>query len=137
MRTILIALLLLTPPALASECLPVVNEPSPPQIVLRGVVEYRPSSLAPDAVQTWLKLATPICVRGRARDGLPFTRENVESIQLGLPTHLLGTLQPLERVTLRGELQGPAVNGEAFGEALDNVGFSVKEVCWQPEKCSR
>jgi hypothetical protein len=136
MRTMLIALLLLTPPALAGECFPVVNEPSPPQIVLRGVVEHRPVSSAPDAVETWLKLSTPICVRGRARDGLPFTKEKVESIQLGLPTHLLGTLQPLDRVTLRGELQGPAVNGEAFGEALDNVGFSVKEVCGEPERCS-
>src|SRR5439155_18868255 len=130
-------MLLLSQSVLGAECFRVVDSPSPPPIVLRGVVEHRPASSAPDAIETWLKLYTPICVRGRAREGLPFTKENVESIQLGLPAQLLGTLQPLDRVTLRGELQGPAVNGEAFGEALDNVGFSVKEVCWQPERCSR
>jgi hypothetical protein len=36
----------------------------------------------------------------------------------------MGTLQPLDRVTLRGELWGPAINGEA----LDDVMFAVREM---------
>jgi hypothetical protein len=123
-RILLGLLLLLAQPLLAAECFRIVDSPSRPQIVLRGIVEYEPVSSAPGAVETFLKLSSPICVQGVARDGLPFKKENVESIKLGLPATLLGALQPLDRVTLRGEFWGPAVNDEA----LDDVMFAVREV---------
>ena len=127
MRVTLTVMLLAAQPLLADECLRIVNSPSPPQIVLRGVVEDRPASPPPGAVSTFLKLSTPICIEGVARDGFPFKREGVESIMLGVPANLMGTLRSLDRVTLRGELWGPPVNGHAL-DVLDEVTFAIREV---------
>jgi len=124
MRTLLALPLLLAHPVLAADCLRVVASPSPPQVVLRGVIDLRPASPPPGAIETFLKLSTPVCVEGLARNGLPFKKERVDSIKLGLPANLLGAFQSLDRVTLRGELWGPAVNGGA----PDDVVFAVREV---------
>ena len=124
MRTILGLVLLLTQPVLAAECFRVVDSPSRPQIILRGLIEHRPSSANPGAIKTFLKLSAPICIQGTASDGLPFKKENVESIQLGLPNNLLGKLLPLDRVAVRGELWSPALNDEP----PDYVIFAVKDV---------
>lgn len=128
MRAIFLLTLLVAQLSYANECFRVDSD-SPQTIVLRGVIEYRSTPIPhyPDAFETWLRLASPICVRGVARDGLPFKKENVKAIGLGIPQKLMGRLQPLDQVTLRGELQGPAVNGETFGEAVDNVIFAIKE----------
>src|SRR5579863_1061707 len=116
--------LLLAQPVLAADCLRIAASPSPPQIVLRGVIDLKPASPPPGAIEVFLKLSTPICVEGAARNGLPFKKERVDSIKLGLPASLLGAFQSLDRVTLRGELWGPAVNGGPS----DDVMFAVREV---------
>lgn len=71
-----------------------------------------------------LKLTIPICVEGTARDGFHFKKEKVESLVLGIPANLMGTLRPLDRVALRGEFWGPAVNGGP----VDEVIFAVREI---------
>jgi hypothetical protein len=108
----------------AAECFLVMDSASRPPVVLRGEIEYAPSGSTSGAFQTVLKLTTPICVEGTARDGFHFKRESVNSLVLGIPVDLMGRLQPLDRVTLRGEFWGPAVNGGA----VDNVMFAVKEL---------
>jgi hypothetical protein len=107
MRVVIALLLLLVQPVLAADCLRIVESPSPPQVVLRGTIDLKPASPPPGAIEVFLKLSTPVCVQGVARDGLPFKKENVEAIKLGLPANLLGAFKPLDRVTLRGELWGP------------------------------
>jgi hypothetical protein len=124
MRIVLALLLLLAQPVLAADCLRIVASPSPPQIVLRGVIDLKPASPPPGAIEVFLKLSTPICVEGAARNGFPFKKERVDSIKLGLPANLLGAFQSLDRVILRGELWGPAVNGGP----PDDVMFAVREV---------
>ena len=123
MRTILLSLCFVAQLAHAVDCFRVVDSASRPRVVLRGIIEYAPSGSTPGAFQTVLKLTTPICVEGTARDGFHFKKENVNSLVLGIPASLIGTLRPLDRVTLRGEFWGPAVNGGA----VDDVTFAVRE----------
>lgn len=123
MRTVLVLLLLLTQPVLASNCLRIVNSPSPPQIVLRGVIELKRANPQP-GVERFLKLSTPICVEGVARDGRSFRKERVDVIQLGAAINLFNALQARHRVTLRGELWGPAENGGP----PDGFIFAVREL---------
>jgi hypothetical protein len=123
MRLVSLLLLLTTPPVLAADCFQIVNSPSPPQIVLRGVIELRHDPDPPAGTQTFLKLSTPVCVQGVARDGRPFKKERVDLIQLGAPVSLLTSFRTLDRVTLRGELWGPAENSGP----PDGFIFAVKE----------
>jgi hypothetical protein len=128
MRTIFVVLLALAQPSLAAECLS-VSGGSPPQIVLRGVIEHKAASSTPGSVEIFLKRSAPICVQGVGRDGLPLKNEHITSVLVGLPENLansLGALQPLARVTLRGELWYPTFNEKS--ERIDNVIFVVKEV---------
>lgn len=123
MRIVLAFLLLLAPPILAANCLKLVVSPSPPQIVLRGAIDVRPAN-SPPGHEVFLKLSMPVCVEGVAPNGLPFKLRKIDSIKLGAPINLFRTLQTLHQVTLRGELWGPAENGET---PYDFV-FAVREV---------
>ncbi len=143
MRPSLILLFLFAQLSSAADCYRVVSSPSPPRVVLSGVIEYQradpPEGLevkdaianlfsdpggSPTSFQTVLKLTTPICLEGTARDGFHFKKEHVESIVLGIPANLMGTLLPLDRVTLHGEFWGPAVTGGP----VDDVMFAVREI---------
>jgi hypothetical protein len=123
MRIVIALLLLLARPVLAADCLRIVDSPSPPQVVLRGTIDLKPASPPPGAIEFFLKLATPICIQGVARDGLPFKKENVETIELGLPANLLDSFKPLDRATLRGEFWGPTDDSGAVV-----IVFVVREV---------
>jgi hypothetical protein len=127
MRVTLALMLLAAQPLLADECLRIVSVPKPPQIVLRGVIHHRSEAPPPGAVSTFLKLSTPICIQGFDRDSRPFKKEGIHSIRVGAPVNILVTLRPADRVTLRGELWGPAVNGHSV-DPVDDVTFAIKEV---------
>ena len=144
MRPSLLLLFLVAQLSSAADCYLVVGPPSPPRVVLSGVIEYVPAEPpeglevagdaivdffpypgpSPAAFQTVLKLSAPVCLEGTARDGFHFKKEHVESIVLGIPANLMGTLRPLDRVRLRGEFWGPAVNGGP----VDDVMFAVREI---------
>ena len=136
MRPILLLALLITQSSAANECLHVNSHQSLPldsnqSVVLRGVIEREPNPVPyPPSFSTWLKLASPICVEGTARDGFHFKKEVVRSVRLVIPKKLLEELRPGgrlrsgQRVTLRGELLGPAVNDEL----VENVYFAIIEV---------
>ena len=125
MRNVVALLLVLTQSSFGAECLPVADSPSGPQIVLRGVVEYEPAKSAPGSLEIVLTLDAPVCVEGVGRDGLPFKKESVKTIMIGLPDNL-EVLQPHTRVTLRGALLGYSFNEKS--EPVDGLTFIVSEV---------
>jgi hypothetical protein len=125
MRNVVALLLVLTQSSLAAECLPVADSPSGPQIVLRGVIEYKPVKSAPGTLEIVLKLDAPVCVEGVGRDGLPFKKEDVKTIMLGLPDNL-AVLQPHTRVELRGAILDHSFNEKS--EPVDDLTFVVSEV---------
>ena len=136
MRPILLLALLITQSSVATECLPAHSHQSAvldshESVVLRGEIESvpNPNPYAP-SFSKWLKLASPICVEGTACDGFHFKKEVVRSLRLLTPAKLLEEFRPGrrlgsgQRVTLRGELLGPAVNDEG----VENVYFAITEV---------
>jgi hypothetical protein len=67
-------------------------------------------------------------VKGIGPDGLPFKKENINSILVGIPPAL--SQQPLrahDRVRLRGELWGPPTFNDK-SEPRDDVLFALREV---------